>query len=87
MAHKVHPNSTPTNAERDAAAGGDRVLVRKPGSKVFNVREAALFLRCHEDTVREYIRAGNLPAARIGKGFKIKLEDLQRFWDSRSTNL
>lgn len=44
-----------------------------------SVNEAAEELRVQPRTVRDYIRSGRLRAARIGKQYRIRVEDLQLF--------
>ena len=34
-----------------------------------DIEEAARFLKCHPDTVREYAASGDLPAAKVGRAW------------------
>jgi excisionase family DNA binding protein len=45
--------------------------------KLLTVREAANILQITPETLRGYIHAGRLKAARFGRGFRIRTEDLQ----------
>jgi len=46
---------------------------------VVSVKQAAEFLGLHEQTVREYLRAGRIKAQRIGRVYVIDERDLRRF--------
>lgn len=48
-------------------------------SKFLLVEEAAEKLRLHPNTIRIYIKRGKLPAAKFGKVYRIKNEDLEKF--------
>ncbi len=41
--------------------------------------EAAEYLQVTTDTVRRYIREGRLKAMQLGRGYRIRLEDLDAF--------
>ncbi|MDR5683407.1 MAG: helix-turn-helix domain-containing protein [Armatimonadota bacterium] len=47
--------------------------------EVLTVEQAAGYLQLHKVTVYKYIREGLLPAARIGKVYRILRPDLERF--------
>jgi excisionase family DNA binding protein len=47
--------------------------------KYYTVREAAAYLRCMEQTVRDRIKDGSLPAKKIMSRWKIKESDLFAF--------
>lgn len=49
------------------------------------VQRAAELLDCYEDTVRVYIRNGQLPASRLGKDYRIRIVDLQKFLQQKLT--
>ena len=48
-------------------------------SEILKVKEVAAALRVHNKTIRRWIRAGSLPASRVGKSYYIRSEDLQAF--------
>jgi len=41
-------------------------------SETYNVAQAAVYLKCHPETVREMIRSGKLVAAKIGRSYCIR---------------
>ena len=41
-------------------------------SETYNVAQAATYLKCHPETVREMIRSGKLAAAKIGRSYCIR---------------
>ncbi|WP_082573966.1 MULTISPECIES: helix-turn-helix domain-containing protein [unclassified Nocardioides] len=45
-------------------------------SEYLTVQEAADLLRCHRATVRRQIDAGQLPAIRLGRCFRIRRSDV-----------
>jgi excisionase family DNA binding protein len=49
------------------------------------VSEVAQVLRVSKMTVYRLIRQGDLPAVRIGRGFRIREDDVYRYLDSRYT--
>ena len=48
-------------------------------SKFLLVEEVAEKLRLHPNTIRIYIKGGKLPAAKFGKVYRIKEEDVEEF--------
>ena len=50
------------------------------GKTTFTLAEAADVLSCHRETLRRAIRAGELRAAKLGRGFRISRFDLEAFW-------
>jgi excisionase family DNA binding protein len=46
---------------------------------VYSVEDVAALLGLHPRTVRSYVRSGRLPAARIGKQYRIARADLEVF--------
>ena len=48
--------------------------------EVLTVEEVARYLRVHPMTVQRWCRTGSLPAAKIGKAYRIKRDDLERWW-------
>jgi excisionase family DNA binding protein len=55
---------------------------------VLTVTESAAILRVHVETVRRMIKGGRLPAARIGKTYRVLRRDLERLLttDSRQVS-
>ncbi|MDL2272326.1 helix-turn-helix domain-containing protein [Desulfovibrio sp. OttesenSCG-928-I05] len=49
----------------------------------FTLAEAAKLLSCHKETLRRSIQAGELRAARLGRGYRISRRDLQTFWTAQ----
>lgn len=49
----------------------------------FTLAEAAALLSCHAETLRRAIKDGALPAARLGREYRISRTDLQAFWTAR----
>ncbi|MEU4650500.1 helix-turn-helix domain-containing protein [Nocardia fluminea] len=47
--------------------------------RLYSVEQVAELLGLHVRTVRSYVREGKLPAARIGKQYRITHEDLETF--------
>lgn len=46
--------------------------------EMITVREAARILRVHEQTVREAVQAGRLPAVRLGRVYRIPASAILR---------
>jgi excisionase family DNA binding protein len=49
------------------------------------VIEVAQLMRVSKMTVYRLIRHGDLPAVRVGRGYRIREEDVHRYLDSRYT--
>ena len=49
------------------------------------VQKAAELLCCYEDTVRCYIRSGQLMASKLGNDYRIRIEDLDKFLQDNRT--
>lgn len=49
------------------------------------VTEVAQLMRVSKMTVYRLIKQGDLPAVRIGRGYRIHEEDVHRYLDSRYT--
>lgn len=47
--------------------------------KLYTLEEARTYLRISDSTIRRYIRAGKLKATMIGRQYRIKDTDIQRF--------
>ena len=55
--------------------------------RLFTVAEVAEVMRVSNMTVYRLIRSGELPALRVGKGYRIFEADLQRFLEGRSVHV
>lgn len=51
-----------------------------PTDEVLTADEVARYLRVHPMTVQRWCRTGELPAAKIGRAYRIKKGDLDRWW-------
>ncbi|HEX2026047.1 MAG TPA: helix-turn-helix domain-containing protein [Actinomycetota bacterium] len=54
-------------------------------ARFITVNEVAQLLRVSKMTVYRLIRQGDLPAVRIGRGYRLREEDVHRYLDSRYT--
>ncbi len=54
---------------------------------LLTVAEVASGMRVSNMTVYRLIRSGELPAVRVGKGYRIRGLELQRFLDERSVRV
>lgn len=52
--------------------------------EVLTVDEVARYLRVHPMTVQRWCRSGSLPAAKVGRAYRIKKADLDRWWEQHS---
>ena len=58
----------------------------EPLEKLLSTQEAADILGVHVQTVRQYIKRGELPAVKISpRLYKIRPEDLERFIEEKKT--
>lgn len=55
-----------------------------PVDEVLTVDEVARYLRVHPMTVQRWCRIGDLPAAKIGRAYRIKKADLDKWWARRT---
>ena len=62
---------------------------RRPfvGDRLLTVSEVAATMRVSNMTVYRLIRSGELPALRVGKGYRIFESDLERFLEGRSVHV
>ncbi|HLB62764.1 MAG TPA: helix-turn-helix domain-containing protein [Actinomycetota bacterium] len=62
-------------------------MTRRPLSEaqLATVSEVAALLRVSRMTVYRLIRQGDLPAVRIGRGYRIPEDDVDRYLDDRFT--
>jgi excisionase family DNA binding protein len=51
--------------------------------EVLTAEEVAAYLRIHLITVRRWCRQGELPAAKVGRSYRIRRMDLDRWWAAR----
>lgn len=63
-----NPNIRPMNAESLAAALDPAPEIRQ---EAFKTDEAAKILGIHPERLRQLVRAGEIPAARLGKSWRI----------------
>jgi len=49
----------------------------------YNLEKVANLLDIHVDTIRRYVREGKLQAYKIGKGYRVKKEDFEKFLEER----
>ncbi len=54
-----------------------------PPEEYLSIAEIAKLLGLKEQTIREYIKRGDLVAYRFGKVLRVKKEDFNRFTDSK----
>jgi excisionase family DNA binding protein len=54
-------------------------------ARFVTVTEVASLMRVSKMTVYRLIKQGDLPAVRIGRGIRIREEDVHRYLDSRYT--
>lgn len=54
---------------------------------LLTVAEVAAGMRVSNMTVYRLIKSGELPAVRVGKGYRIRESDLQRFLEDRSVHV
>ena len=72
-----------TKAERSQVAGSPSFVT----GRLFTVAEVAAAMRVSNMTVYRLIRSGELPALRVGKGYRIFEADLERFLEGRSVHV
>jgi excisionase family DNA binding protein len=54
---------------------------------LLTVAEVAAGMRVSNMTVYRLIKSGELPAVRVGKGYRIRESELQRFLEARSVHV
>ncbi len=54
--------------------------------KLLSTKQVAELLGLHEETIRQYIKRGELLAHRIGKEYRIKEAEIDRFLKERETS-
>lgn len=60
-------------------------MIRQPSPRELTLREAADLCRMAPDTVRGWVKSGQLHARKVGpqKQYRISPDDLQKFLDQR----
>lgn len=53
---------------------------------IMTVQELARYLRVHTMTVYRLIQRGDLPAARVGRGWRFRKDQVDRWLDGRAIN-
>lgn len=51
--------------------------------EVLTADEVADYLRVHLTTVRRWCREGELPAVKVGRSYRVRRADLDRWWSER----
>jgi excisionase family DNA binding protein len=78
--HVAHESGAPEGKQ----VAGSRAFVT---GRLFTVAEVAAAMRVSNMTVYRLIRSGELPALRVGKGYRIFEADLERFLEGRSVHV
>lgn len=55
-------------------------------TETFSCKEVAEYFDVHINTVRRWIKEGNLNAVDTGKSYRIREEDLEQFIEERKTS-
>jgi excisionase family DNA binding protein len=53
-------------------------------TRIKTLAEAAAFLKCHPKTVERLIKAKKMKASKVGREWRIRQEDLDRFLEEQS---
>ncbi len=70
---------------RTAEEGVGPVADQKTRARFFTVAEVAAILRVSNMTVYRLIKAGELRAARVGKSYRIREDDVDAYLEQRYT--
>jgi len=85
VASELHVAHETQRGERPrSVVAGSRAFVT---GRLFTVAEVAAAMRVSNMTVYRLIRSGELPALRVGKGYRIFEADLERFLEGRSVHV
>ena len=79
MTEEGWPDGKPVGYNRTSVAQNFRE------AQFVTVIEVAQLMRVSKMTVYRLIRHGDLPAVRVGRGYRIREEDVHRYLDSRYT--
>jgi excisionase family DNA binding protein len=82
--HVAHETHRVKELVRGSVVAGSRAFVT---GRLFTVAEVAAAMRVSNMTVYRLIRSGELPALRVGKGYRIFEADLERFLEGRSVHV
>ena len=52
-------------------------------TEIMTIIDVARYLRMNAATIYRYIQEGKLPAARLGRNYRVRREDVERFFESR----
>ena len=61
------------------------IIILMVNDKFYTVQEVADLLQVHWQSVLNYIKRGDLQALKLGKGYRISQEALDKFINNRST--
>jgi len=53
--------------------------------ELLTTKDIAQYLGYHIDTIRLYVRQGKLPAIKVGREYRIRREDFEKFLEERRT--
>jgi excisionase family DNA binding protein len=81
--HEAYKTHETHREERGLVAGSPSFVT----GRLFTVAEVAEVMRVSNMTVYRLIRSGELPALRVGKGYRIFESDLERFLEGRSVHV
>lgn len=56
------------------------------GEKLLTPEEVADYLSIAQKTVKDYLRDGKIRGIKIGRAWRVRREDLERFLEDNSTN-
>lgn len=60
-------------------------LAAMDAKEYLTIQEVASLLNVHEETIRRYVRAKDLPAIKLRGVYRIRREDFERFLKNRQT--
>ena len=71
---------------RAGAESGDALEGREFGEPLLTVGEVAQLMRVSNMTVYRLIKSGQLSAIRVGKNYRIRRSDIERYLTDRAVN-
>ena len=54
--------------------------------QIMTIEDVAKYLRMNEATIYRYIQEGKLPAARMGRNYRVRREDVDSFFEARKVS-